>query len=318
MRLDWTDLRVFLHACETGSMTQAARRAHLTLAAVSARLRDLEAATGVPLLRRHARGVAPTPAGEALARHALVVLRQLDTLRRDIAPGAPPPADLVLLANSSALARPLYPVLAAFLAAHPHAQLSVRESGSEVTVHALHAGTADVGVVTDAAATAGLVAEDLGADPLVLLAAPAHPLASQGPPSFRQALAHDWVGWGEDGALHTHLVMQAGRAGAALKTVASVPSAAGVVELVAQGIGVSVLPLALLARLDPGRRVRALPLAEAWAQRRLLLCRRADPGAAVPLFQALKEHWAAVDAEFQRQGLSPCPSAASAPARAPG
>lgn len=36
MRFDLTDLRVFLQVCQTGSMTAAAERAHLTLAAVSA------------------------------------------------------------------------------------------------------------------------------------------------------------------------------------------------------------------------------------------------------------------------------------------
>ena len=89
MRFDWTDLRVFLHACDTGSMTEAASCSNLTLAAVSSRIRGLEESIGILLLRRHARGVVATAAGEALARHARLLFHQLDALRRDVAPSGP-------------------------------------------------------------------------------------------------------------------------------------------------------------------------------------------------------------------------------------
>lgn len=55
MRFDWTDLQLFLHACDTGSLTAAAERAHLTLTAASARVRGMEAQAGTPLLQRHSR-----------------------------------------------------------------------------------------------------------------------------------------------------------------------------------------------------------------------------------------------------------------------
>jgi hypothetical protein len=69
MRFDWTDLQVFLQVCEAGSMTRAATRCHLTLAAVSSRIRNLEEVNGIVLLVRHARGVSPAAAGEVVARH---------------------------------------------------------------------------------------------------------------------------------------------------------------------------------------------------------------------------------------------------------
>jgi DNA-binding transcriptional LysR family regulator len=275
MRFDWTDLRVFLHACEAGSMTAAADRSNLTLAAVSARIRALEDSAGVQLMVRHARGVAPTPAGQALARHARLVFHQLDALRRDVAqPASPNRTETVVLANSSAMARPLARVLGDTLERHPGAGLRLRESSSEVTVHALHSGAADVGLVADSVDTQGLVVARLGPDPLVLVAASKHPLARRERIAFAQALPHAWIGWGEAGALHTHLVMRANQAGAALSVAASVPSTEGVLELVARGLGVTVLPRALLPRPAPGLAV--LALADAWAQRQLLVCRRPD------------------------------------------
>lgn len=301
MRFDWTDLRVFLHACDTGSMTEAANRSSLTLAAVSARIRGLEQSAGISLLRRHARGVVPTAAGLALARHARLLFHQLDALRRDVAtPGAPGMASAVVLANSSAMARPLSRVIGDVLRSHAGLRIVARESSSEATVHALHAGTADVGLVTDSVKTDDLVTARLGADPLVLIASPGHALASRDAIRFEESLAHDWVGWGEASALHTHLLMRAYQAGATLKVKVSVPSVEGVLELVARGFGVSVVPLALLRHLDTGDRVAIVELAETWAQRQLLVCRLPEPGTAVAaeLFDAFTTQWSALEASF--------------------
>lgn len=294
MRFDWTDLRVFLCACDTGSMTEAANRSSLTLAAVSARIRGLEESIGVLLLRRHARGVIATAAGEALARHARLLFHQLDAMRRDVAPpGVPGIAATVVLANSSAMARPLSRVIGDVLACHIGLRVLARESSSEVTVHALHAGTADVGIVTDAVNTDGLVAQRLGADPLVLVASSGHVLARRDAVHFGEALSHDWVGWGEDSALHTHLLMRAYQSGMALKVKVSVPSVEGVLELVARGFGISVLPRALLRRLAPSQKIAIVEVAEAWAQRNLLVCRTQQPGTAMAaaLFNAFTTQW---------------------------
>ena len=66
MRFDLTDLRLFLHVAEAGSITGGAERAGLSLAAASERIQGMEAALGVVLLDRLRRGVRPTPAGRAL------------------------------------------------------------------------------------------------------------------------------------------------------------------------------------------------------------------------------------------------------------
>jgi DNA-binding transcriptional LysR family regulator len=261
----------------------------------------------VLLLRRHARGVAATAAGEALARHARVVLHQLDALRRDIAgPAAQDANHTVLLANSSALARPLHRVIGDVLAQHAGTRLSARESGSEVTVHALHSGAAHVGLVTDAAGTDGLIVNELGADPLVVIASIGHPLAARSSLRFAELLAHDWVAWDEGNALHTHLAMQAYRGGGTLRAAVSVPSAVGVVGLVARGLGISVLPQALLHRADPRFAVAALKLDETWAQRKLLVCRSAKTRTpvALALFDAFKAQWGALEACLRERDVA--------------
>src|SRR3546814_6889932 len=77
MRFDLTDLRLFLAVVDAGSITHGAADAGLSLPAASERLRDMEAAGEVKLLERGRRGVWTTPAGEALAHHARLVMRQM-------------------------------------------------------------------------------------------------------------------------------------------------------------------------------------------------------------------------------------------------
>ncbi|HEX7891531.1 MAG TPA: LysR family transcriptional regulator [Ramlibacter sp.] len=269
MRFDWTDLQIFLHVCEAGSMTGAAARCHLTLAAVSARIRSLEDSSGIVLLERQARGVTPTPAGEVLAAHARVVFDQLQQLERDLLhrrSGTAP--QTVLLANSAALARPL----ADALVAPEQGAVLVRESASEATVQALLSGAADVGIVSDAVVTRGLVAMDLGPDPLVAVVAQAHPLAARSSVRFDEVLEQPWIAWGEQSALSTHLQLRAVASGHRIQARITYPRLDGVLRLVARGLGVTILPQALVASHAAASAIACLPLEDAWANRRLLVC----------------------------------------------
>jgi hypothetical protein len=61
-------LRTFLDAYRAGSLTRAAQRLGITQPAASAHIASLETMLGKPLFVRKARGVAPTPAADDLAR----------------------------------------------------------------------------------------------------------------------------------------------------------------------------------------------------------------------------------------------------------
>ncbi len=65
MRFDLTDLKLFLHVVEAGSITHGAERMHI---AVAERL-----------------GVQPTAAGRTLVHHARQILQQAERMRGDLA-----------------------------------------------------------------------------------------------------------------------------------------------------------------------------------------------------------------------------------------
>lgn len=74
-------LSCLLVVAEAGSLTEAAKRLHMTQSAVTRQIDRLERALGLRLLRRHPRGVELTEAGVALLPHARACVLALESLR---------------------------------------------------------------------------------------------------------------------------------------------------------------------------------------------------------------------------------------------
>ena len=123
MRFDLTDLSLFRHVVEAGSITHGAERAHLALAAASTRIRHMEEALGAALLTR-GRGGRDADAGRAHAAAARAHdPGQAERLREDLGAYAGGLAGQVrVLSNTNALTEFLPETLSSFLAAHPQRQ----------------------------------------------------------------------------------------------------------------------------------------------------------------------------------------------------
>lgn len=290
MHFDLIDLRLYLHTLDTGNITAGAGRSHLSLAAASARIRAMEASLGIALLERGRRGVTPTPAGTALARHARLLLQQADHLQQDLAEYAKGVKGQVrLLCNTTALSEYLPERLADFLREHPNLEIDLQELPSLRITQALRQGTADLGIISDAVDTHGLQTLAFCHDPLVLIVPLGHPLAGR-TVSFIDSLQHDYVGLAAHSALAVYLEEQALHAGFRLQTRIRAEGFDGVMRMVARGAGLGIVPQAALGRWPLERRFKAQPLREDWACRHLLLCARSFehlPGYAKALFDAL-------------------------------
>lgn len=78
-------LRCFLAAYESGSLTAAAESLGYAQPSVSEQVRQLEQSLGAALFRRVGRGVVPTEAAEVLRPHAERTLAEADSARRAVA-----------------------------------------------------------------------------------------------------------------------------------------------------------------------------------------------------------------------------------------
>src|SRR5262245_12433867 len=148
MRFDLTDLNLFRHVVEAGSITGGAARAHLALAAASTRIRNMEEALGAALLGRGRQGVTPTQAGRTLLQHARAILRQAERLREDLGAYAGGLAGQIrVLSNTNALTEFLPEALSSFLSTHPNVSVDLEARLSDEIVGLIAAGVADLGIV---------------------------------------------------------------------------------------------------------------------------------------------------------------------------
>jgi hypothetical protein len=127
-RYDLIDLRVFIAVAEEGNVSRGAARCHLAPSTASLRLKGLEAAIGVRLLQRQARGVSLLPAGRVLLDHARRCVAQLEQMHADLLPFAQGlTSHLTLFANNNAISTHLPDDLSRYFATHPSVRITMKE-----------------------------------------------------------------------------------------------------------------------------------------------------------------------------------------------
>jgi LysR family transcriptional regulator, cell division regulator len=124
--MDAADLRIFEAVVRHGGMGRAAEVLHTVQSNVTARIRHLEDEVGMPLFRRHARGVEPTAAARRLLPYAQRVARLLEDARRAVADDGTPQGPLVIGALETSTALRLSRPLAAYVGAYPNVELTLR------------------------------------------------------------------------------------------------------------------------------------------------------------------------------------------------
>jgi len=284
MRLDLVDLHLFLCIVEAGSITAGANLANLALASASERVRKIESTAGVALLERRPRGVVTTEAGEALAHHARLILRQQEILKgelHDFAAGAL--GTLHLYANTSALTEFLPSRLAPWLAERPRFRVELKERTSTDIVRAVDSGVAEAGIVSDAIKAEGLQLQPVMKDHLALIVPQKHALTQYSKVSFADVLEQPFVGLAQGSALQDHINDQARAAGSLLDLRIRMKTYEGLCEMVSHGIGVGILPQSVAKRYRRRHAYETLVLTDAWTCRQLCLCFRAWEALSTPM-----------------------------------
>lgn len=161
------ELRHFLLVAEFGTFTRAAMRAHLTQPALTASIKRLEVKVGGTLFDRGRRGATLTASGEALLPFARAAVGAVEAGRRAVEEIEGLHAGEVRLAAGATACTYLLPEpLAIYHRAHPQIRYSLRETTTDESLDALHAGEIDIAVAT------GAGGEPWFTDELVLVAAP--------------------------------------------------------------------------------------------------------------------------------------------------
>ena len=275
MRLDLTDLTLFRHVAEAGSITAGAARANLALAAASTRVRGMEEEVGTRLFVRGRAGITLTPAGQSLLVYARQLLEGAARMREELGTyGGPGGGQVKILSNTNALTEFLPEALGRFLAANPQMSVDIQERLSDEIVGLVAEGVADLGIVAATADPAALETYPFRTDRFVLVVPVGHAMAGWDQVAFEQVLHLDFVGLDGASALQRFLTDRAQRLGRRLGLRVRLRSFDGVCRMVAAGVGIGIVPESTMRGMPRAIGVRSIPLCDAWAVRQLLLCVR--------------------------------------------
>lgn len=279
MRFDLTDLRLLIAIADAGSLSRAAADFPIALSAASNRLRQLEHRLGLTLFSRHADGMMPTPAGRIALDHARRVIADAVQLNRALDALAGRQRVCVrLAANTVANSTFLPPALGPFLADFPEVDLQVDERSSQDIPQALLAGDVDIGVLDGNTRLEGVVSLPFRHDRLVLLVPAGHALAARGRCLLRETLSFPFVGMPADRAMQRFVEQMATLLGTPLTVRVRAPSFFAIAQLVAQGVGLAVLPEAAAQRHLASLQAALVVLDDPWATRELRICVRSLDG----------------------------------------
>jgi len=253
--MEFRHLRCFLALAEELHFGRAAARLAMTQPPLSLNIQQLEASVGAPLFVRNSRGVALTPAGQAFVPRARALL--------DAAAGAAREAREVALGVSgqlrvgfagTVLYRGLPQILRGFAQRHPRLKLVLREMSSSDQLIDLQHGRLDAGFVHTTRVPPGCSQVLVSRQAFVACVPARHALARKrrvapaalaGEPfvAISRAVSPDY---------HDRLLALCADHGFEPEVRFELRHWLSVVSLVAQGLGVSLVPAALQQAGLPG------------------------------------------------------------------
>jgi len=293
MKIDILGVQAFVAIADQGSFQGAAGTLHVTQTAVTLRLRKLEDFLGVTLIERTTRSIALTEIGQdflpqarrllAELAGALVEIRETGIARRgDVSIACVPTVGVQYLPR----------ILQAYSARYPHNRIKILDHASSAVAEAVLRREVEFGIHIAGEHHPELISVALTEDRYVLICPNDHPLARRRRIAWRQLQSYPLIFAGEVSGNRALLDPALKANGFALRSFYEVQRSSTAVGLVAQGVGVAVVPkLAIQEGAYPT--VRVIELVDPVVSRRLVLITRKAAHlspAAQALYDMIREH----------------------------
>lgn len=260
-----SQLRILVAVAEQENFSEAALRLEMSQSAVSHAIAALENHLGVILVSRGRQGARLTPVGQRIVEHAQEILRQVEEIAREAEQARGLAGGQVRIASFRSVATHILPtVITDFHQRFPAIAVSLTEQDDYPQVEqALRAGRADIGF-TLLPASGDLETWEVFRDEFIVLMPPSFrataPAASRPEPLRWDELAAQSLIMPPANYMMQPIYNHARRYGYQLKVVYEVETDGTIVNLVAQGLGATVLPRLAAEPIPAGVQVYSLPV----------------------------------------------------------
>ncbi|MDZ7870489.1 MAG: LysR substrate-binding domain-containing protein [Rheinheimera sp.] len=291
MQIDLKLLKTIRAVAQTGSMQGAAGRLFVTQSALSHQLKEIEQQLGQPLFVRKSQPVQFSWQGQLLLQLADEVLPKIDAVQQQLKQQPELPAQLRLTVECHACFHWLLPAVKAFRQQWPEVALSLDTEIEHHAIEAMLAGELDLVLTTDERLTQQVCYQPLFELELLAYLAPEHPLAAKNwlaPEDLREARLLSYPIPPERQDLFRYFLKKQDFSGERK----SVAQASQMLQLVAAGEGIAVLPVWLAEPFLSQGLIVTRPLGAKGLKRTMYLAsRRGDNHSAMQaLYTLLKCH----------------------------
>ncbi|MFS2155223.1 LysR family transcriptional regulator [Rhizobium sp. Rhizsp42] len=247
MAFGFDQLQTFIHVAELGSFTAAADKAGVTQPAVSLQIKLLEQRLGVRLIERVGRRAQPTAAGLEFLDHARRIMRELADAEEAMTPHRNGESGRVRIGSGATASIHLLPLaISRARKKMPGLEITVRIGNTDDILRDLETNALDVAVVTLPAPGRSFEVEAFYDDELMVVA-PRGSVIPHGVPDAAFVNAKPLLLY-DGGNTRRTIDEWMGQAGLVARPVMEFGSVEAIKELVAAGLGWSILPGLALKR----------------------------------------------------------------------
>ncbi len=256
------DLRVFIAVCETGNLSAVARTLSRTQPAVSQHIKRLERETGLTLIERRPRGVAPTSAGRVLYQAAVGGIGSMDAALRHLGEVRDGHGGAVSVTTGGVTVRHfMADAIVSFRRRHPKVSLEFRSAYStRRCIELLYGGRVDLAWITLGQPLPGVQQRPVIDLPWMLVLHRDDPLAARESLDPGTLATIRYIAHPENSASRQHLEKDLTRLGVSLPAPVGVADWDTALLLAELGVGHAILPALPRLLAPPDSPVRTVPI----------------------------------------------------------
>ncbi len=251
LHLTIRQLKIFEAVARQLSITRAAEELHLSQPAVSMQMKKLADVVGQPLMEQEGKRVRLTAAGEELAISAREVITSLKRFELGLVARKGLAGGYLRLAAITTATYFVPRLLGEFAKLHPGVKVSLRVVNREQALESLAAGLEDIYVLGQPPVNMPITAQPFMDNPLVVIAAPDHPLARKRNIPLERLIEEPWLMREEGSGTRKAVERLFASQGLALAPRMELGGSEAIKQAVLAGLGISVLSRHSLALHSP-------------------------------------------------------------------